>query len=74
MKKMTPIEVAEALEEHQRWRRGEGKYDWDPQDPKSVHAPMPFNPKELGEIEDQAIKYLKSIKFGKAKKHVCSKK
>ena len=45
--KLTPLELAEKLQLHQRWRRG-------------MIDKMPLEPKELGEVIDQTIRFLKA--------------
>lgn len=45
--------LAEMLEEHNRWRRGEKPYD--------KFEPMPFDAHELGLIIEEAAKRLRNI-------------
>lgn len=59
-----PNSVADALAEYQLWRRGQGKYGENEVTAEYVHVPCPFDPKELGEIEDAAIAFLRGIKKG----------
>ena len=60
--RMTNTELAEALEEHNTWRRGIGKYYW-VDSPLDEHAEMeaPFSPEVLGRFLDEAIARLKII-------------
>ena len=60
--RMTNTELAEALEEHNTWRRGIGKYYWVDNHLKE-HAEMepPFSPPVLGLFIDEAIARLKII-------------
>ena len=55
IKSMSAAEVAKQLQEHQKWRRGIGKY-------RMVGAPSPYDPYDLGAIIDRAIKLLKEAK------------
>ena len=54
--RMTNSELAEALEEHNTWRRGIGKYYW-VYSPLEEHAEMeaPFSPDVIGRFLDEAI-------------------
>ena len=60
--RMTNTELAEALEEHNTWRRGIGKYYW-VDSPLEEHAEMemPFSPEVIGRFLDEAIARLKII-------------
>ena len=49
-------EIIEKLKTFQRWRRGEGEFQWS-EDP-AKNKPLPFNAQELGECLDAAIKAL----------------
>ena len=44
------------LSEHQKWRRGEGKYAWSGDPTKRVD--MPYTPKKLGVAIDTALEAL----------------
>lgn len=44
---MTYQQAHDVLAEHQKWRRGIGQYEWQPE--------PPYGPKELGEAMDCAI-------------------
>lgn len=44
---LTPSELAEKLQRHQQWRRG-------------MIDEMPMSAKELGEVIDQTIRFLKA--------------
>lgn len=50
---MTYQQAHDVLAEHQRWRRGIGQYEWQPEPERNL--PMPYGPKELGEAIDRAI-------------------
>lgn len=58
---MTPAQVADALHEYQLWRKGAGKYDWNPDFDMKGPEPMPYTPKELTAIEDRAIEILRGL-------------
>lgn len=55
IKAMSAAEVAKHLAEHQKWRRGKGKYS-------RAGSPSPHDPYELGAIIDRAIELLKEAK------------
>lgn len=50
---MTYQQAHNILAEHQKWRRGIGQYECQPEPEKNL--PMPYGPKELGEAMDRAI-------------------
>lgn len=52
---MSAAEVAKALAEHNKWRRGRGKY-------AHAHSPSPHDPYDLGAIIDRAVEILKEQK------------
>ena len=71
---MTNAELAKALEEHQEWRRGEGKYFWkdDPIKEKS-ETDAPFSPAILSNLIIETIARLKiggDLAMGRFKDHV----
>lgn len=55
IKAMPAAEVAEALVEYQKYRRGESPYQYGTDN-------MPFTPRELGDIINRAIELLKEAK------------
>jgi hypothetical protein len=55
IKAMSAAEVAKQLQEHQKWRRGKGKYS-------RAGAPSPHDPYDLGVIIDRAVEILKEVK------------
>ena len=59
---MTSTELSEALEEHHRWRIGQGKYHWE-EDPikEKAETEAPFTAKVLSRIMTEAIVRLKII-------------
>jgi hypothetical protein len=52
IKTMSAARVAKALAEHNKWRRGEGKYS-------KACSLSPHEPHELGAIIDRAVELLK---------------
>ena len=50
--------IAAGLKEHNEWRRGEGRYAWDGEHPQNA---MPFGPKKLGELIDEAVEALEAV-------------
>lgn len=56
---MTYQQAHDVLAEHQKWRRGIGQYEWQPEPEKNL--PMPCGPKELGEAMDCAIDALAAM-------------
>jgi hypothetical protein len=47
--------VAKALAEHNKWRRGEGKYE-------KIYAGMPYSAQAVGALIDRAVELLKEGK------------
>ena len=71
---MTNAELAKALEEHQEWRRGEGKYFWK-DDPikEKAESDAPFSPAILSNLIMETIARLKiggDLAMGRFKDHV----
>ena len=71
---MTHAELAKALEEHQEWRRGEGKYFYK-EDPIKEKAEIesPFSPAILSNLIMETIARLKiggDLAMGRFKDHV----
>ena len=71
---MTNAELAKALEEHQRWRLGEGKYFWR-EDPikENAETDSPFSPSVLSNLIMETIARLKiggDLAMGRFKDHV----
>jgi len=67
---LLPVEVrriAEALKEHNAWRRGEGKYKWKGDGP-SPEAPM--SAKELGLVIDEAVEVLEAVAEEREEKYL----
>ena len=69
---MTNLELATAIEEHQTWRMGEGKYDYR-EDPIKEGAELqpPFSPKVLSRLIFETIARLKisgDLAMGRLKK------
>ena len=60
---MTACELANALAEHQKWRRGEEKYDWHEEDPikEGKEPDAPFSPSVLTALLYEAIVRLSMI-------------
>ena len=56
---MTNREAHDILAEHQKWRRGEGKYEW--HEEPSENAPMPYSAKLVGEALDKAMQALDAV-------------
>lgn len=52
IKTMSAVKVANALAEHNKWRRGKGKY-------AKACSPSPHEPHELGAIIERAVELLK---------------
>lgn len=52
---MTAAEVADILEEHNKWRRGEGEY-------AEAGAKCSITAEELGTAIDRAVKILRNVK------------
>ena len=50
---MTYQQAREILSEHQQWRRGVGKYEWNVEPDKN--EPMPYAPHIVGEAIDCAL-------------------
>lgn len=50
---MTYQQAHDVLAEHQKWRRGIGKYGWHTEPEKN--RPMPYAPSVIGEAIDCAI-------------------
>lgn len=63
IKAMSAAEVAEALVEYNKWRRGDSPYKYG-MDPRR----MPFSTKQFGAIIDRAVEILKEVKDGKTDK------
>lgn len=61
IKAMSAAEVAKHLVEHNKWRRGEGKYD-------KPYSGMPYSAQAVGAIIDRAVEVLKGVKDGKTNK------
>ena len=57
IKEMSPAEVAKALAEYNKWRRGDLPYK-SGMDPRR----MPYSTKEFGAIVDRAVEILKEAK------------
>ena len=59
---LTNCELAAALAEHQKWRRGEGKYNWQ-ENPIKEHKEdeAPFSPNVLSNLLYEAIARLAII-------------
>jgi len=55
----SPKEVARLLQEYQDWRKGVGKYAWNP-DPEKNES-IPFTPQQLTQIEEAAIDFLSKL-------------
>lgn len=71
---MTNVELSKALEEHQEWRMGHGKYDWttDPIKERAETEP-PFSPSVLSNLIMETIARLKiggDLAMGRYKDHV----
>lgn len=71
---MTHCELARALEEHQEWRKGAGKYMWE-EDPFKENAEVeePFSSGVLSNLITEAIVRLKiggDLAMGRLKSHV----
>lgn len=71
---MTNAELAKALEEHQEWRMGYGKYAWTT-DPIKARAEVepPFSPAVLSNLINETITRLKiggDLAMGRYKDHV----
>lgn len=59
----SPSAVADLLATYQRWRRGEGEFEWG-EDPAKNREP-PFTPSELSAIENAAVGFLRRLAEGK---------
>ena len=57
IKCLDPKFVAKCLSQYQKWRRGEGEYEWDSDDPCD-QPDIPFSPSALGIVENCAIRHL----------------
>lgn len=71
---MTNSELSKALEEHQEWRTGLGKYDWtkDPIKERAETEP-PFSPSVLSNLINETIARLRiggDLAIGRYKDHV----
>lgn len=55
IKAMSAAKVAKALEEHNKWRRSEGKY-------AGITAGMPYSAQAVGALIDRAVELLKEVK------------
>ena len=71
---MTNAELSKALEEHQEWRTGYGKYAWetDPIKERAETEP-PFSPTVLSNLINETIARLKiggDLALGRYKEHV----
>lgn len=71
---MTNAELSKALEEHQEWRTGHGKYGWttDPINDRSETEP-PFSPTVLSNLINETIARLRisgDLAMGRHKDHV----
>ena len=55
---MSSSSLAKALRMYNRWRRGEGKFQWS-EDPKK-NKPCPYSPTTLGLLFDAAEKALET--------------
>ena len=68
--KDSPRYVAKCLAQYQKWRRGEGEYEWDG-DPAN-RPEIPFCPEAIGIVEDAAIGFL--LEYDKSlKRERCGK-
>jgi hypothetical protein len=54
IKAMPAAVVAEHLVEHNKWRRGEGKYE-------KIYSGMPYSAQVVGALIDRAVEILKSV-------------
>ena len=71
---MTNAELSKALEEHQEWRTGHGKYGWttDPINERAETEP-PFSPSVLSNLLNETIARLRisgDLAMGRHKDHV----
>lgn len=59
---LSHTQLADALQEHQDWRKGEGRYYWD-EDPfqEGAETEAPFSPKVLSKITAEAITRLRRL-------------
>jgi hypothetical protein len=55
IKAMSAADVAKALAEHNRWRRGEGEYE-------KIYSGMPYSAQAVGALIDRAVEILKGVK------------
>jgi hypothetical protein len=60
----SPAETATKLRLYNQWRRGEGAWEWKPNE----HKGPPFAPKELGELIDHAASLLDALGTEKPKR------
>jgi hypothetical protein len=55
IKTMSAAKVAKHLVEHNKWRRGEGKYE-------KIYSGMPYSAQVVGALIDRAVEILKEVK------------
>ena len=56
-----PKDLAKALREYNRYRRGQGRYKWS-EDP-SKNKPSPYAPETIGYLIDEAVRRLSHMPF-----------
>jgi hypothetical protein len=57
IKTMSAAKVAKHLAEHNKWRRGEGKYE-------KIYSGMPYSAQVVGALIDRAVELLKEARNG----------